>query len=93
MRPILIDTDFEKLKKNAQIFLNTVGPNIQSQLMKKWWMSSNYVTDWWETYVYLRTRESIMINSNYYGLAPKGKCSEQIKLSIIYITVLWGYRL
>jgi hypothetical protein len=26
----------------------------------------NYVTDWWERFVYLRGRDSIMINSNYY---------------------------
>lgn len=49
----------------------TVGPTIQSALEKKWWISRNYVTDWWETYVYLKPRDSIMINSNYFGLAPK----------------------
>ena len=49
----------------------TVGPTIQSALEKKWWISRNYVTDWWETYVYLKPRDSIMINSNYFGLASK----------------------
>ncbi len=34
--------------------------------LKSWW-SSNYVTDWWEAYVYLHGRSSIMINSNYYA--------------------------
>lgn len=28
--------------------------------------ASNYVSDWWERYVYLRNRDSLMINSNYY---------------------------
>ena len=27
---------------------------------------SNYVSDWWERFVYLRSRDSLMINSNYY---------------------------
>jgi carnitine O-palmitoyltransferase 1, liver isoform len=35
-------------------------------LLKSWW-SSNYVSDWWEEYVYLRNRESLMCGSNYYG--------------------------
>ena len=26
------------------------------------------MSDWWEKYVYLRSRTSILINSNYYGL-------------------------
>lgn len=30
--------------------------------------SSNYVSDWWEEYVYLRGRSPLMINSNFYGI-------------------------
>lgn len=26
------------------------------------------VSDWWEEYVYLRSRSPIMVNSNYYGM-------------------------
>ena len=48
-----------------------MGPSVQSALEKKWWISRNYVTDWWETYVYLKPRDSIMINSNYFGLSAK----------------------
>ena len=29
---------------------------------------SNYVSDWWEEYVYLRGRSPIMVNSNFYGI-------------------------
>lgn len=29
--------------------------------------SSNYVSDWWEEYVYLRGRSPLMVNSNFYG--------------------------
>ena len=31
-------------------------------------ISTNYISDWWEKYVYLRGRASLMINSNYYAL-------------------------
>ena len=34
--------------------------------MCRW--ANNYVTDWWERFVYLRSRGSLMINSNYYIL-------------------------
>ena len=26
------------------------------------------MTDWWERFVYLRVRDPILVNSNYYGL-------------------------
>ena len=71
MKEMLTETEFAKLKKNSSHFLATVGPAVQSALEKKWWISRNYVTDWWETYVYLKPRDSIMINSNYFGLSPK----------------------
>ena len=33
------------------------------------------MTDWWESYVYLYGRSSIMINSNYYaGVSGVGVC-------------------
>lgn len=30
--------------------------------------SSNYVSDWWEEYVYLRSRTPLIVNSNFYGI-------------------------
>ena len=38
----------------------------------KWLMSENYVSDWWEEYVYLRGRSPLPINSNYYGIEKPG---------------------
>lgn len=35
-------------------------------LYSRW--STNYVSDWWEEYVYLRGRSPIMVNSNFYGI-------------------------
>lgn len=35
-------------------------------VLKSWW-STNYVTDWWEEFVYLRGRSPLMVNSNFYG--------------------------
>ncbi|CBY38860.1 unnamed protein product [Oikopleura dioica] len=52
-------------------FLASVGPALNSALTKKSWLSTNYVTDWWEEYVYLSSRDSLMINSNYFGLGTE----------------------
>lgn len=46
---------------------NGPGKKVQRYLQLKSWWASNYVTDWWESYVYLHGRSSIMINSNYYA--------------------------
>lgn len=34
-------------------------------IFNRW--SSNYVSDWWEEYVYLRSRTPLIVNSNFYG--------------------------
>ena len=55
----------ELLVKDFEVGL---GPRLQRYLRLKWWWSTNYVSDWWEEYVYLRGRAPIMVNSNYYGM-------------------------
>lgn len=52
----------------AQEFENTLGSKLQRYLILKSWWSTNYVSDWWEEYVYLRGRSPLMINSNFYGI-------------------------
>ena len=66
VHPILSDQEYEATEETAIHFLDTDGPKLQRYLTFKSWWSSNYVTDWWEQYVYLKGRSSIMINSNYY---------------------------
>lgn len=54
--------------KLAEEFENGIGVKLQRYLWLKSWWSSNYVSDWWEEYVYLRGRSPLMINSNFYGI-------------------------
>ena len=49
-------------------FESTIASKLQMYLKLKSWWSPNYVTDWWEEFVYLRGRSPILVNSNYYGL-------------------------
>uniref|UniRef100_A0A6G1SAI3 carnitine O-palmitoyltransferase n=1 Tax=Aceria tosichella TaxID=561515 RepID=A0A6G1SAI3_9ACAR len=62
------DQHYEDVKKKAHEFKNGIGKKLQLYLHLKSWMSTNYVSDWWEEYVYLRARSPLMVNSNYYGI-------------------------
>ena len=62
------DKQYEDIKKKALEFKNGIGKKLQLYLHLKSWMSSNYVSDWWEEYVYLRARSPLMVNSNYYAV-------------------------
>lgn len=60
--------EFAKIAKDAEEFKTGIGPRLQKILVLKSWWAQNWVTDWWEKYVYLMGRSPIAINSNYYIL-------------------------
>ncbi|ETI57496.1 hypothetical protein L914_02074 [Phytophthora nicotianae] len=68
VHPLLTSKEYEEVERMAHEFVHKEGPKLQFYLYLKSWWSSNYVTDWWEKYVYLKGRSSLMINSNYYAL-------------------------
>lgn len=67
VRPLLDDESYEKITRQADEFKNGIGKKLQRYLVLKSWWSSNYVSDWWEQYAYLRNRDPLMYGSNYYG--------------------------
>ncbi|KAA0201179.1 Carnitine O-palmitoyltransferase 1 liver isoform [Fasciolopsis buskii] len=60
--------EYDELVRGADMFLRGPGPKLQIYLCIKTWITSNYVSDWWEEYIYLAGRDPIMSNSNFYGL-------------------------
>uniref|UniRef100_A0A8C5K5M6 Palmitoyl thioesterase CPT1C n=1 Tax=Jaculus jaculus TaxID=51337 RepID=A0A8C5K5M6_JACJA len=66
VRPVLSDEDFRGTAALALQFLKVQASPLQRYLRLKSWCAANYVTDWWEEFVYLRSRNSLMVNSNYY---------------------------
>ncbi|XP_078215573.1 palmitoyl thioesterase CPT1C isoform X7 [Callithrix jacchus] len=66
VRPVLSDEDFDWTAVLAQEFLRLQASLLQWHLRLKSWWASNYVSDWWEEFVYLRSRNPLMVNSNYY---------------------------
>lgn len=62
------DEQYEKVKREAKDFERGIGKKLQRYLILKSWWSTNYVSDWWEEFVYLRGRNPLMVNSNFYGV-------------------------
>ncbi|XP_045458600.1 carnitine O-palmitoyltransferase 1, muscle isoform [Melitaea cinxia] len=67
VRPLLDDENYARVERLAHEFEHTIAVKLQRYLVLKSWWSSNYVSDWWEEYVYLRGRSPLMVNSNFYG--------------------------
>uniref|UniRef100_A0A8C5MVR1 Carnitine O-palmitoyltransferase 1, muscle isoform n=1 Tax=Leptobrachium leishanense TaxID=445787 RepID=A0A8C5MVR1_9ANUR len=65
---LLDEEKFNRMKTLAEEFKKDLGRKLQKYLHVKSWWSSNYVSDWWEEYIYLRGRGPIMVNSNYYAM-------------------------
>ena len=68
VRPLLDDENYARMEKLANEFEKGIGVKLQRYLILKSWWATNYVSDWWEEYVYLRGRSPIMVNSNFYGI-------------------------
>ncbi|KAM9299185.1 carnitine O-palmitoyltransferase 1, liver isoform-like [Gastrophryne carolinensis] len=68
VRPLMTDEEFKRMTALAKDFEVKLAPRLQWYLKLKSWWASNYVSDWWEEYIYLRGRGPIMVNSNYYAM-------------------------
>ncbi|XP_072277910.1 carnitine O-palmitoyltransferase 1, liver isoform isoform X1 [Pyxicephalus adspersus] len=68
VRPLMDDQKFKRMEGLAEDFAINLGPRLQWYLKLKSWWATNYVSDWWEEYIYLRGRGPIMVNSNYYAM-------------------------
>ncbi|NXU54117.1 CPT1A palmitoyltransferase, partial [Turnix velox] len=68
VRPLMDDGKFKRMEGLAKDFAFNLGPRLQWYLKLKSWWATNYVSDWWEEYIYLRGRGPIMVNSNYFAM-------------------------
>uniref|UniRef100_A0A673YUY8 Carnitine O-palmitoyltransferase 1, liver isoform-like n=1 Tax=Salmo trutta TaxID=8032 RepID=A0A673YUY8_SALTR len=75
VRPLMTPDEFERMTSLATQFESSLGNRLQWYLKLKALWASNYVSDWWEEYIYLRGRSPIMVNSNYYGMVRISKSS------------------
>ncbi|XP_069621599.1 carnitine O-palmitoyltransferase 1, muscle isoform [Ranitomeya imitator] len=68
VQPLLSKEKFNRMKELSEEFQKDLGRKLQKYLHLKSWWATNYVSDWWEEYIYLRGRGPIMVNSNYYAM-------------------------
>uniref|UniRef100_A0A7N8X989 Carnitine O-palmitoyltransferase 1, muscle isoform n=1 Tax=Mastacembelus armatus TaxID=205130 RepID=A0A7N8X989_9TELE len=66
VRPLLDNEQYNQMEILAYDFKNSIAAQLQRYLILKSWWATNYVSDWWEEYIYLRGRGPIMVNSNFY---------------------------
>ncbi|XP_061825134.1 carnitine O-palmitoyltransferase 1, muscle isoform isoform X1 [Nerophis lumbriciformis] len=66
VRPLLDDERYKQMETLASEFQESNAAQLQRYLIVKSWWATNYVSDWWEEYIYLRGRGPIMVNSNFY---------------------------
>lgn len=84
---------YKDIERKAFDFKNGIGKRLQLYLHLKSWMSTNYVSDWWEEYVYLRGRQPLMVNSNYYGIDAILVCPSERQTSraanLVYASIVF----
>ncbi|NXK10666.1 CPT1B palmitoyltransferase, partial [Herpetotheres cachinnans] len=68
VRPLMDNEKYSKMEALAKEFKEKTAPRLQKYLILKSWWTTNYVSDWWEQYIYLRGRSPLMVNSNYYAM-------------------------
>ncbi|XP_038619952.1 carnitine O-palmitoyltransferase 1, liver isoform [Tachyglossus aculeatus] len=68
VQPLMNEENFKRMDSLAKDFAINLGPKLQWYLKLKSWWATNYVSDWWEEYIYLRGRGPIMVNSNYFAM-------------------------
>uniref|UniRef100_A0A7N6A8G5 Carnitine O-palmitoyltransferase 1, muscle isoform n=1 Tax=Anabas testudineus TaxID=64144 RepID=A0A7N6A8G5_ANATE len=83
IHPLLDNEQYNQMKILANDFRDSIAAQLQRYLMLKSWWATNYVSDWWEEYIYLRSRSPIMVNNNFYMM---------VRLNVIRVAFYSSYR-
>nr|CAG4645461.1 EOG090X04D9 [Lynceus sp. MCZ IZ 141354] len=93
VRPLCNDEQYARMERLSDEFFNGIGRKLQRYLYLKRLWSTNYVSDWWEEYVYLRGRSPIMVNSNFYAIDTLFRQPTKIQAaraaSVIHVALLF----
>uniref|UniRef100_A0A8C3VDW1 Carnitine O-palmitoyltransferase 1, muscle isoform n=1 Tax=Catharus ustulatus TaxID=91951 RepID=A0A8C3VDW1_CATUS len=93
VRPLLDDDKYAEMEALAKEFQEQTAPRLQRYLRLKSWWTTNYVSDWWEEYVYLRGRSPIMVNSNYYAMVRGTPIQAARAANVVHAMILYRRRL
>lgn len=68
VQPLLTPEEFKDMQEKVASFHKNEGWKLQMYLQLRSCVTTSWLWEWWEKYVYLRGRSPIMVNSNYYVL-------------------------
>ncbi|XP_003384970.2 PREDICTED: carnitine O-palmitoyltransferase 1, liver isoform-like isoform X2 [Amphimedon queenslandica] len=71
VKPILSDEEYKRTEQIVNDFQKKEGKTLQKYLTIKSWTNRNWISDWWDEYIYLRQRTPIPFNSNYFSLGTR----------------------
>lgn len=94
VKPIYTDDEYNEAVALCREFSYGVGRKLQRWLQLKRLLTKNWVTDWWEEFVYLTSRSPIMINSNFYIICQGGDLpsNNQTAVAAMYTSNLFKWR-
>lgn len=94
VKPLMTEDEYSLAVDLAREFSHGVGNKLQNYLKLKRFTSKNWVTGWWEEFVYLTSRSPIMVNSNYYVIAQGGELpsNNQTAVAAMYTNNLFKWR-
>lgn len=93
IRPVLDDENFKRVEGEARDFQKGIGKKLQRYLVLKSWWADNYVSDWWEQYVYHKNRKPLMGFSNIYsGDNVAYPTTDQATRAANFVHLLMQYR-
>ena len=72
-RPLLTDSEYEHTEGVVRAFLAEGGEGAALQAVLEGRAASmrNWIEDWWEQFAYLRTRTTMAISINWFGVTPE----------------------
>lgn len=97
IEPVVSEKEFEEFRELGREFQRGLGPQLQRYLYLKSLLTTNYISDWWEQFIYLKSRGPLAIKSNYYGIGRVGPtydyCSQsQTAVAATAIQALYKWR-
>ena len=69
VEPLMEPAEVEQHRELMEKFLRDESWSLQWRLRLMWFFTRNYVSQWWLDFVYLRGRDPLPINSNWYGIS------------------------
>ncbi|XP_078589887.1 carnitine O-palmitoyltransferase 1, muscle isoform-like [Branchiostoma floridae x Branchiostoma japonicum] len=86
-RPLLSPEEYDRTEEALRLLQEKEGKPLQKYLIRRSWKNRSWLIEWWIENIYLKNREPLPENSNYYfldGLELQASCQLSRAATIIY---------